>query len=75
MTISANKIDINCKDLTARYANDVIATCAFGLKVDSHTDTNNEFFSNGKVISTFSLRDNIIFMLSSSLPFVAKVSE
>ncbi|KAM3966419.1 cytochrome P450 9e2-like isoform 1-T3 [Aphomia sociella] len=46
-------IDFDAKDLTTRYANDVIASCAFGLKVDSHTEENNDFYTNGKEAATF----------------------
>ncbi|KAM3966424.1 cytochrome P450 9e2-like [Aphomia sociella] len=47
-------IDIDAKDLTTRYANDVIATCAFGLKVDSHMHQDNDFYLKGKEASNFS---------------------
>ncbi|KAM3966423.1 cytochrome P450 9e2-like [Aphomia sociella] len=47
-------IDMDAKDLTTRYANDVIASCAFGLKVDSHMTENNEFYVKGKEATTFS---------------------
>lgn len=46
-------IDIDAKDLTTRYANDVIASCAFGLKVNSHMDKENEFYLNGIKATTF----------------------
>uniref|UniRef100_A0AAG5DLE1 Cytochrome P450 n=1 Tax=Anopheles atroparvus TaxID=41427 RepID=A0AAG5DLE1_ANOAO len=36
------------KDVFTRYANDVIATCAFGIKVDSLRNAENEFYMNGK---------------------------
>ncbi|CAH1645261.1 unnamed protein product [Spodoptera littoralis] len=49
-------VDIDCKDLTTRYANDVIASCAFGLKVDSHNDKNNSFYALGKETSTLNFR-------------------
>lgn len=39
--------DINTKDAFSRYANDVIATCAFGIEVDSLKDPNNEFYVTG----------------------------
>ncbi|XP_026752035.2 cytochrome P450 9e2-like isoform X2 [Galleria mellonella] len=48
---SGGYVDIEGKDLSTRYANDVIASCAFGLKVDSQTDDNNEFYMRGKEIS------------------------
>ncbi|XP_062558848.1 probable cytochrome P450 9f2 [Armigeres subalbatus] len=42
------------KDVFSRFANDVIATCAFGLQVESSRDRSNEFFVNGKKMLDFS---------------------
>ncbi|XP_031640704.1 probable cytochrome P450 9f2 [Contarinia nasturtii] len=52
---SANgeKINIEMKDFFSRYTNDVIATCAFGIKVNSYADPNNDFYANGKKILNF----------------------
>uniref|UniRef100_A0A182JK11 Uncharacterized protein n=1 Tax=Anopheles atroparvus TaxID=41427 RepID=A0A182JK11_ANOAO len=41
------------KDVFTRYANDVIATCAFGIKVDSLSNTENDFYMNGKKMMAF----------------------
>nr|ULR85445.1 cytochrome P450 [Spodoptera frugiperda] len=66
-------VDIDCKDLTTRYANDVIASCAFGLKVDSHNDKNNSFYKLGKETSTFNFRQTISIFLLSSAPILGKI--
>ncbi|XP_069358541.1 cytochrome P450 9e2-like [Maniola hyperantus] len=66
-----NSIDIDCKDLTTRYGSDVIASCAFGLKVDSLAHENNKFFLMGKNASGFLLRQIIIFFIMSACPIVA----
>nr|ULR85588.1 cytochrome P450 [Spodoptera frugiperda] len=68
-------IDIECKDLTTRYANDVIATCAFGLKVDSHNDENNEFYKMGEILSAFNISRMLLFMLMSTVPYLNQVLE
>ncbi|XP_028160700.1 cytochrome P450 9e2-like [Ostrinia furnacalis] len=65
-------IDIDCKDLTTRYANDVIASCAFGLKVNSMKDENNEFYTMGKVAANFSIIQIFLLFIMISVP---KVSE
>ncbi|XP_033230462.1 cytochrome P450 9e2-like [Belonocnema kinseyi] len=36
------------KDAFTRYTNDVIATCAFGIKIDSMRNPENEFYSMGR---------------------------
>ncbi|XP_039754300.1 uncharacterized protein LOC120629425 [Pararge aegeria] len=71
MESPTGSIDVDCKDLTSRYANDVIASCAFGLKVDSHTDKNNKFFEMGKNASTFKLKQMLLFFAVSACPALA----
>ncbi|CAH2269487.1 jg27298 [Pararge aegeria aegeria] len=65
-------IDVDCKDLTSRYANDVIASCAFGLKVDSHTDENNQFFEMGKTAATFKFKQMLMLFAMSACPSLVK---
>ncbi|CAB3261624.1 unnamed protein product [Arctia plantaginis] len=65
-------ITVDCKDLTTRYANDVIASCAFGLKVDSHTNVDNQFYARGKESSNFGFRQMLMFFLMINMPKVAK---
>ncbi|XP_026318081.1 cytochrome P450 9e2-like [Hyposmocoma kahamanoa] len=66
-------VDVDVKDLTTRYANDVIASCAFGLKANSHTDENNQFYAMGKVAATFSFRQILMFFVSTSFPMFTKI--
>ncbi|XP_073945700.1 cytochrome P450 9e2-like [Choristoneura fumiferana] len=40
-------MEIDAKDIATRYANDIIATCAFGLRVDSLSDRDNHFYRMG----------------------------
>lgn len=67
-------LDIDVKDLTTRYTNDVIASCAFGLKVDSHMDVDNQFYAMGKTAMTFKFRQLLMFFLMMSFPKVVGVS-
>ncbi|CAH1130381.1 unnamed protein product [Ceutorhynchus assimilis] len=46
-------IEIEMKDTFTRFANDVIATTAFGLKVDSLKEPNNKFFLMGQKVTNF----------------------
>ncbi|XP_058829926.1 cytochrome P450 9e2-like [Topomyia yanbarensis] len=41
------------KDVFSRFTNDVIATCAFGIKVDSLRNPKNEFYAHGNVMFKF----------------------
>ncbi|XP_045497418.1 cytochrome P450 9e2-like [Colias croceus] len=65
-------IEVDYKDLTTRYANDVIASCAFGLKVDSHTDVDNKFYEMGRTASSFKLRQMLMFLAYSACPKLVK---
>ncbi|XP_026482127.1 cytochrome P450 9e2-like [Ctenocephalides felis] len=47
-------LDLEVKDLVTKYANDVIATSAFGIKVDSLKDPENIFYKMGKRVTNFS---------------------
>lgn len=42
----------DCKELFKRYAADVIATCVFGLEVNSVTDRDNEFYKKGNEVAS-----------------------
>ncbi|CAD7084746.1 unnamed protein product [Hermetia illucens] len=42
------------KNIFSRFTNDVIATCAFGVKCDSFRDPSNEFFKIGQSFVRFS---------------------
>ncbi|XP_074040265.1 cytochrome P450 9e2 [Leptinotarsa decemlineata] len=46
-------IEVEMKDTFTRFTNDVIATSAFGVEVDSLEEPNNEFYSKGKKSTTF----------------------
>lgn len=70
---SGEKLNIEMKDFFSRYTNDVIATCAFGIKVNSFTDLENEFFTNGKRLMQFGGGLGMIkLMILIALPRVAK---
>uniref|UniRef100_A0A6P7F9N3 Cytochrome P450 9e2-like isoform X2 n=1 Tax=Diabrotica virgifera virgifera TaxID=50390 RepID=A0A6P7F9N3_DIAVI len=49
-----NTIEIEMKDAFTRFTNDVIATTAFGLEVDSLRKPENEFYLMGKEATDFS---------------------
>lgn len=53
---------IEMKDLFSRYTIDVIATCAFGLKINSFAEPENEFYINGKEIMNF---EGVKFLLKA----------
>uniref|UniRef100_A0A1L8E4C9 Putative cytochrome n=1 Tax=Nyssomyia neivai TaxID=330878 RepID=A0A1L8E4C9_9DIPT len=61
------------KDIFTRFTNDVIATSAFGLKVDSLKDKDNEFYNYGKSATDFSGIKGLKFFLIIQAPKLAKL--
>ncbi|KMQ92391.1 cytochrome p450 9e2 [Lasius niger] len=63
-SIPVDKRDMNTKDAFAKYTNDVIATCAFGIKINSMKDPTNKFLTYGKeATSIFETRPLKFFFL------------
>ena len=62
------------KDAYTRYTNDVIATAAFGISVNSLQDRKNEFYLRGKDATNFrSIRRNLKFFIFRLCPKVMKL--
>ncbi|XP_020280583.1 cytochrome P450 9e2-like [Pseudomyrmex gracilis] len=64
---------IQTKDCFTRYTTDVIATCVFGIKVDSMRNPNNEFYIYGKEATTMYLTRAIKFYFVRSMPRISKL--
>ncbi|XP_019557478.3 probable cytochrome P450 9f2 [Aedes albopictus] len=50
---AGKRLEYEMKDVFTRFSNDVIASVAFGIKVDSLREQDNEFFVNGKELMNF----------------------
>lgn len=61
------------KDVFTRYTNDVIASTAFGLKINSLEEKNNQFYEMGKKATDFSGVQFLKFLGYGSMPRVMKV--
>nr|XP_031837098.1 cytochrome P450 9e2-like [Nomia melanderi] len=70
VTLPAEKRSVELKDAFARYTNDVIATCAFGLTVDSMTHRTNKFYVYGRKAMTFGIWRTLKFFMIRGLPFL-----
>lgn len=69
-----NVIDIEMKDFFSRYTNDVIASCAFGLKVNSFMNPENEFYVNGRKMMNFTGFSMMLRMfLLIKLPWIGRL--
>lgn len=50
---NSGPVHAEMEDFYSRYTNDVIASCAFGLKINSLEDKDNEFLTTGKRLQTY----------------------
>ncbi|KAH8332815.1 hypothetical protein KR074_011292 [Drosophila pseudoananassae] len=60
-------IELDLRDFCTRFANDVIATTAFGLQVNSFKERENTFYMMGKKLTAFTLAQNLKFLIFFSL--------
>ncbi|XP_017770118.1 PREDICTED: cytochrome P450 9e2-like [Nicrophorus vespilloides] len=68
-----NQQTIELKDAYTRYTNDVIATCAFGVKCDSLEHPTNEFYKMGKIVTEVNSFSRIFkIILNFFLPSLVK---
>lgn len=66
-------LEYEMKDIFSRFGTDVIATVAFGIKVDSLREQTNEFFSEGKRMLSFkSITTLGRFMMLRCMPWLAQ---
>lgn len=71
---NGEKIDIEMKDFCSRYANDVIASCAFGVKVNSFDDPDNEFYSKATEFMKFwSFKKLLTIITTILMPKIANI--
>ncbi|XP_055304966.1 probable cytochrome P450 9f2 [Sitodiplosis mosellana] len=61
------------RDLFTRYANDIIATTAFGIEINSMRDLDNDFFKASYSMSEFRFIDGLKFLASLSCPSLVQL--
>lgn len=64
--------EFNSKDIFSRYTNDTIATCAFGVAVDSMKNPTNDFYVLGRKATNFEGIQMLKFVITMSSPKLAK---
>lgn len=70
---NGEQINIEMKDFFSRYTSDIIASCAFGVKVNSFADQNNYFYASAKKLINFnSFAMSIKFVIFLALPKLAQ---
>jgi cytochrome P450 family 9 len=66
-------LELEMKELFQRFGNDIIATCSFGINIDSLKDKDNEFFEHGKRITNLDGFNGIKFLGFNSFPKLMKL--
>lgn len=73
MNVPSDKRVMEMKDICSRYANDVIASCAFGINVDSMRDPDNDFYAFGKKATNFGTISLIKILLYQHTPMLMRL--
>ncbi|XP_044730852.1 cytochrome P450 9e2-like isoform X1 [Chrysoperla carnea] len=63
-------LELELKDLFTRFTNDIIATTAFGIKVDSLKEPENKFYLMGREVTYFS---TFRFFLMNFIPTIMRL--
>ncbi|EZA57476.1 Cytochrome P450 9e2 [Ooceraea biroi] len=71
--LPSEKSTMEMKNCLTRYTSDVIATCAFGISVDSMRNPDNDFYVYGKELTTFDLARTMKFYLVRSWPRLTRL--
>lgn len=71
--INTDTNTFNTKELFSRYANDVIATVAFGIELNSLKEPKNEFFQIGQDITNITFYKGLKFIGSLGFPALMKL--
>ncbi|XP_035722238.1 cytochrome P450 9e2-like [Vespa mandarinia] len=73
LKMTKDKKTIEMKDVFTRYTNDVIATCAFGISMNSMKNPQNEFYILGRDATNFKGIKSLKFFLIRSFPNIVKL--
>ncbi|XP_053664376.1 probable cytochrome P450 9f2 [Anopheles marshallii] len=64
--------ELEMKELFRRFGNDIVATCAFGIEINSFRDRTNAFYTLGKELTNLEGTQGIKFLAFSSFPRVMR---
>ena len=64
---------LDLKEILTRYTNDTIATCAFGIPLDTMADPKNKFYLYGREVSTFGTLTLLKFLLVQQAPRLSRM--
>jgi cytochrome P450 family 3 subfamily A len=64
--------EFSLRQVMVNYTMDVVASCAFGTKIDTHNDPNNPFVKNASVFFRPTIRFGLFFLLNAWVPSLVK---
>lgn len=70
---SVRGFELDVKDFSSRLTNDIIASTAFGLRVNSFRDKDNEFYVKAKKAINFNIFQQLKALFITLMPKVSKV--
>ncbi|KMQ92390.1 cytochrome p450 9e2 [Lasius niger] len=72
-SVSEDENDMDMKDAFTKYTNDLFATCAFGIKINSMKDPTNKFLAYGKEATNFFETRPIKFFFLRTFPTLGRI--
>ncbi|XP_018404187.1 PREDICTED: cytochrome P450 9e2-like [Cyphomyrmex costatus] len=73
LNVPSDKRVMEMKDIFTKYANDVIASCAFGIDVDSMRNPENDFYIFGKKATNFDTIALIKILMYQHMPSLIRL--
>lgn len=73
LNVPSDKRVMEMKDIFTRYSNDVIASCAFGIDVDSMRNPENDFYIFGKKATNFGMFALMKIMMYQHMPSLIRL--
>ncbi|XP_037954924.1 cytochrome P450 9b2-like [Teleopsis dalmanni] len=70
--LEGGSCELEMKQFFTRLTNDIIATTAFGISINSYENPKNEFYDIGQSITNFKGAQMLKFMLSNVMPWLLK---
>ncbi|CAD1473361.1 unnamed protein product [Heterotrigona itama] len=72
-SLPADQSALELKDAFTKYTNDVIATCAFGIDVNSMKNPKNTFYVYGREATSFGRSQSLRFFAARKFPWLCRL--
>ena len=72
-SLPADQSTLELKDAFTKYTNDVTATCAYGININSMKDPKNTFYVYGKEATSFGRLQSLRFLATRTFPWLCRL--